>query len=274
MPSAHLRWSCCLLVTLLSCQNTGELEWPEIAADASRDIGVGAPRPIEDSGSPMSPRDATAPLSDASTHVDEDIAAEDGGTDAAVTDGGTEPPYEEPTKPPTSDAGASDAADVLEDASTASDAATVLPDPSVPLEDGAVPDSDAGASDAGTHRPPVDAGPGTDATAPTFTRVFTMLRQGCRSCHVPGAAFSLDLSTQQLAYEELVGGPNQGAAEFITCANQGLYRVIPYNPDQSLLVQKLEATHSCGDRMPPGGSLSAVNIALVRAWIEAGALDN
>jgi hypothetical protein len=101
-----------------------------------------------------------------------------------------------------------------------------------------------------------------------------MFRQSCRGCHLPGAAYSLDMSTRQGAYVELVGSGQGGPAEFITCAENGYMRVVPFDPDGSLLVQKLEDTQPCGDQMPPGGKLSNASLALVRAWIAAGALND
>jgi hypothetical protein len=134
--------------------------------------------------------------------------------------------------------------------------------------------SDAGAVDAAV---PADAAT-SDATSPaeraTFTRIYALLRQRCRSCHQPGATYSLDFSSKQIAYDELVGGPNMGAAEFIVCSGFGYRRVVPGDPEASLLVQKLEATQPCGDRMPPG-ALSDLGLSgEVRRWISAGALND
>ncbi len=50
--------------------------------------------------------------------------------------------------------------------------------------------------------------------------------------------------------------------------------VIPGNPDESLLAQKLLGTHKQGNIMPPGGKLPLNEIHLVIEWIRAGALDN
>ncbi|MFT3924623.1 MAG: hypothetical protein QM778_18935 [Myxococcales bacterium] len=123
--------------------------------------------------------------------------------------------------------------------------------------------------DAGT-----DAGNEEPSPPATFTRVFEIFSQQCRGCHRGGSQFSLDLGTKATAYDELIGGPSKGAAEFITCANQGYFRVVPGKPDESLLIQKLEGIQPCGDQMPPGKALSAAQLREVRSWIMAGALNN
>lgn len=58
-----------------------------------------------------------------------------------------------------------------------------------------------------------------------------------------------------------------------------LARVRPTLPDSSYLVHKIQGTQGSvggsGGRMPlGGGSLTPVEIELIRAWITGGALDN
>jgi hypothetical protein len=58
-----------------------------------------------------------------------------------------------------------------------------------------------------------------------------------------------------------------------------LMRVRPFLPDSSYLVHKIQGTQGSvgggGGQMPLGGSpLAAEQIATIRAWITAGALDN
>lgn len=50
--------------------------------------------------------------------------------------------------------------------------------------------------------------------------------------------------------------------------------VVPGNPEESLLAQKLLGTHTQGNIMPPGGKLPDAEIQLVIEWIRSGALDN
>lgn len=99
-------------------------------------------------------------------------------------------------------------------------------------------------------------------------RVF--YARGCNvaTCHGSEAPRAgLDL-TQQAAWLNLVGVPAAlpGAA--------GKTRVVPGNPDASFLVQKLEGTLDAdeGSRMPLiGPALPADELALIRAWVAAGA---
>ncbi len=58
-----------------------------------------------------------------------------------------------------------------------------------------------------------------------------------------------------------------------------LRRVKPSLPDSSYLVHKIQGSQASvggsGDRMPLiGGALTEDEIAVIRAWIAAGALDN
>ncbi len=50
--------------------------------------------------------------------------------------------------------------------------------------------------------------------------------------------------------------------------------VIPGDPENSLLAQKMLGTHEEGAIMPPAGKLSDDEIQLVLDWIADGALDN
>lgn len=92
------------------------------------------------------------------------------------------------------------------------------------------------------------------------------------ACHgAAGAAFAgdLDLSSAGTAYAALVGvGPHAPG-----CGT----RVTAGSPDASFLVAKLEGTQdplTCGATMPSGSMLPPDQIALVRAWIAAGALQD
>ncbi len=128
---------------------------------------------------------------------------------------------------------------------------------------GLTPAADAGDDDAG--------GPQTDASTsagPTFSQVYPLLASNCSPCHTTENQGGLDMSSRLLAYQNLVaqnaGGP--------MCRGAGRVRVVPENAPASLLVQKLEGTQDCGSRMPRGRApLPASSIALIKAWIEAGA---
>lgn len=50
--------------------------------------------------------------------------------------------------------------------------------------------------------------------------------------------------------------------------------VIPGNSEGSELVEMLEGVSADGNTMPPSGPMSETNIALVKKWIDEGALNN
>jgi hypothetical protein len=55
----------------------------------------------------------------------------------------------------------------------------------------------------------------------------------------------------------------------------GFKRVAPGNAADSYLYMKIAGDpRIAGDRMPFGGTLTAAEIELVRAWIDAGAKNN
>jgi hypothetical protein len=71
-----------------------------------------------------------------------------------------------------------------------------------------------------------------------------------------------------------VSSAGAAASPTANCVDTGLFRVKAGDPDNSLLVHKLEGTQTCGTAMPPGGMLSAAQLSAVRAWIKAGAMNN
>lgn len=111
---------------------------------------------------------------------------------------------------------------------------------------------------------------------PTWSAIYTeVVGPLCgASCHSGGAAIPLDLSTQQIAYDNIVEQPATGGA----CAGVGIL-VVPYEsastPNesvQSLFVDKLTPEPRCGGPMPPRGALLPAEIIdVIRQWIEAGA---
>lgn len=87
---------------------------------------------------------------------------------------------------------------------------------------------------------------------------------GCHSGGSPAAGQNL---SEGQSFDNLVNVPSS--------QDSSLTRVIPGNPDDSLLVQKVEGTQPVGQRMPLGGTpLSNAEIQMIRDWIEAGAEDN
>ena len=113
----------------------------------------------------------------------------------------------------------------------------------------------------------------------TFTEVFETLfpsttNARCDFCHsMPASDISNgNLSTgtdQASAYAALF----EGVSTSSRCGGKPL--VVPYHPEDSLLLDKLAANPTCGDRMPLGGmALSEGDIEVVRSWIEVGAKDD
>jgi hypothetical protein len=140
-----------------------------------------------------------------------------------------------------------------------------------PQTDGGSGEGGAGGSDAGDF----DAGP---MDSITFTSLYDDLfaqpsfgtGPGCANdyCHGATGSGGLSVSTKQGAYDALVSA--EGSA---SCG--GEIRVVPGDPDASLLVQKI-TDPSCGDRMPKDNEdpLSPETVARIRAWIRAGAMND
>lgn len=154
-----------------------------------------------------------------------------------------------------------------------------------------------------SDKSPATSNPGTDSgpkvVAPTFTNVYSQVisKNGCAvaQCHGSFSLGALKMDSKTTAYKNLVdqkaagpcitdaGGtadgsmtPNPGANTTVCgCAPSGKTRVVPGDPDNSLLVQKLSDNTSCGERMPPTGvPVSAESIDLVTKWIAAGAQND
>ena len=149
------------------------------------------------------------------------------------------------------------------------------------MSNDAMPSSDASdahvlfeASIADVSDPLCDSYPGDGAVAVSFGVIQQLFTDRCTSCHssavdaaVDGGA-DVDLSAGH-AWTSIVG---QRAPASEAC---GGTLVVPGNPDESYLYQKLASAHPCsGERMPRGDAalpLPDCVLALVRAWIAAGA---
>jgi hypothetical protein len=96
---------------------------------------------------------------------------------------------------------------------------------------------------------------GAGGAAPTFTQIYTqILVVYCAGtqCHDPGSQHNVAFSTQSGAYSSVKSLVTPGNA-----TNSSFYKTVN------------------GGSMPPGGpKLSAANLALIAAWINAGALNN
>jgi hypothetical protein len=131
-----------------------------------------------------------------------------------------------------------------------------------------------------------------DAVTPTFTNVYAdIIGVRCIGCHRPGGGGftvgGLDMSTPAAAYANLVGVNAAGigaGTSGVTCASvtPPAVRVIPGDSANSLIFNKVHSKLVagpvlCGSPMPlpaTGAPLTAAEVALIAAWIDAGALNN
>jgi hypothetical protein len=123
----------------------------------------------------------------------------------------------------------------------------------------------------------VDAGnPTADADADPLTPLQSVATIVVPKCAVAGChdavskTHSMDLSTPEKIHSNWVN-----VRGFDHCTNMDTPRVIPGDPDASLVVLKIEGVAVClqSQRMPlpPRDPLSTEEIAVIRAWIAAGA---
>jgi polyvinyl alcohol dehydrogenase (cytochrome) len=121
---------------------------------------------------------------------------------------------------------------------------------------------------------PSDAGTGDAGGEATFTAVYTqvLVGGGCSATFCHGAnTGNFTISTQPETYAALVGVAASGPL----CSSSGMTRVVPGDPDASLLYNKLTARPpACGQEMPPAAMLPQAQLDLVRSWIAAGAPNN
>lgn len=139
--------------------------------------------------------------------------------------------------------------------------------------DGAVL-SDASSSDEARAEPAgssLDAGVGSDAAPRLSELVETVFVPGCilGRCHTTLApAGELSFTGRRISvHAALVNAASSALADRV--------RVVPFDPDASYLMEKLESdAPAAGTRMPPIAPLPQQQIDRVRAWIAAGALDD
>ena len=88
---------------------------------------------------------------------------------------------------------------------------------------------------------------------------------GFGACHGAGAG-GLVIDGSDGDHARLVGAAATGAA--------GQTLVVPGDPGASYLLQKMRGSSGIsGEVMPPGGALEADKVAIIEAWIRAGAPD-
>lgn len=146
----------------------------------------------------------------------------------------------------------------------------------------------AGSGGMGAPPPPPAAGASAGASAgagatpnPTsfsaiYQDIFFNLGCGSGQCHSAVASGGLNMTSRDMAYTNLVGVIAMGMAQPGTAANgcggTGMIRVVPGDPNSSLLVAKLAHTQTCGGPMPNAGTtLPADQLQRIRDWISAGA---
>jgi len=128
-------------------------------------------------------------------------------------------------------------------------------------------------------------GSGAPPAADSFTKVYPeVIAKTCSSdyCHNISVNTPLDMSSKVRAYWSLVDQPCSGS----NCYGQGT-RVIPGQPENSIMYQKLSATTvQCGLQMPLdtdmflkgtlqfSAALPQPQQDLIRNWIQDGAQNN
>jgi hypothetical protein len=116
--------------------------------------------------------------------------------------------------------------------------------------------------------PPV---PGPSVTLSGHVQPVLSANCALSGCHVgPNPVLGQDLTVGR-TFSNIVDVPSVEVPS--------LRRVRPFLPDSSYLVHKIQGTQAAvggsGDRMPLiGGPLTEGEIAVIRAWIAGGALDN
>jgi hypothetical protein len=105
----------------------------------------------------------------------------------------------------------------------------------------------------------------------TFTDVYAIIEMRCggggSGCHVMGSSGGLNMQSKMMAFQNLVGVDSEECNDEV--------RVIAGDADNSLLIQALEGSADCIDPMPRGRApLPEADIATIREWIEAGAMND
>ncbi|MDX1599968.1 MAG: c-type cytochrome [Anaerolineales bacterium] len=102
-----------------------------------------------------------------------------------------------------------------------------------------------------------DSGQREEGQAVSFQNdIRPIFERACTSCH--GSLGGWDAST----YQSIISTGDNAPV------------IVPGDPSNSLLAQKLQGTHTQGDIMPPSGKLPQAEIELILEWIEAGAENN
>ena len=99
----------------------------------------------------------------------------------------------------------------------------------------------------------------------TIQEIFNRRSCSSSSCH----------GTAQMAGLDLRSGASYGSLVGVRATSEPIVRVLPFDPDGSYLVMKLEGRQSVGGRMPQTGApLDSIDLTNIRNWISQGALNN
>lgn len=94
----------------------------------------------------------------------------------------------------------------------------------------------------------------------------------CSGCHTGPTGVALpagmNLSDADASYDALVGPGGVGVP---STQEPTIMRVLPGDPNNSYLIQKMEGNAATGNVMPPSGMLAPATIAEIRQWITDGA---
>lgn len=112
----------------------------------------------------------------------------------------------------------------------------------------------------------------------TWPSIYQMIiAPSCTACHDAANSYgsNLDLSSQQTAYDALVGASGTGVTAMgPSCGTTGEKLVDPGSPNTSLLYTKVVGTQDCGLSMPYGTTLPSNLTDVIAMWIQNGALPN
>ncbi|HVL01543.1 MAG TPA: CHRD domain-containing protein [Dongiaceae bacterium] len=135
--------------------------------------------------------------------------------------------------------------------------------------EGASLDGDGNGSEGGTYQRDFTVTASGGGLQPTLssiqTNIFTPI---CSVCHTGSGTAPAGLRLNDTNAFNLLVNVNSSQVP-------SLKRVLPGDPDDSYIIQKLEGTAAVGQRMPAGGPyLSQSEINVIRQWISNGALNN
>ncbi|MDC0722163.1 Ig-like domain-containing protein [Nannocystis bainbridge] len=172
--------------------------------------------------------------------------------------------YQVPDEGDTDTTGATSIGTGLTGTGTGTDATTDQPDPTTSSTSSSTtgPDPSAGPSSDPTvsSDPTTEDPPPADCDFPTSIQPIFSASCGCHLSGMPPKGLVL---SEGSAFAALVGVDSMG--------QPGTPHVDPGNSAGSWLITKLNPAPPVGLQMPEGGMLSADQIALIAAWIDAGA---